>query len=124
MVFQENGQVNAQPYHNVDKKGGKVERIFKQIEGIYHTINVYKSVILFNSDDNFAPLKRILIDNDYSLTSEVKNGRMYDININTLNDSSIDWDTISLIICLDDQSYVHVKELNRSCNNFNLIIRI
>ena len=99
-------------------------QIFSQIESIYHTLNIYKSVLVFNNDSCFLPLKEMLMRNDYSLTSVIKGGRMYDVNVKALKEAKIDWESISLVICLDEESYNHVKTFNDNYSNLNLIIRI
>lgn len=99
-------------------------RMFKQIESIYHTMNIYKSLILFNDDKTFIALKKMLLKNDYPLTSEEENGRIYDVNINRLKEVLIDLDNISLILCLDNESYTYIKKLKNNYSNLNLIIKI
>ena len=100
------------------------ERMFRQIECIYQTMNIYKAVLVYTRERDFLPLKEMMIHNDYSLTSEWEGGRVYDVNINRIKDFSIDWNTISIIICIDDESYNLIKRKRLNHHNLNLIIKI
>lgn len=93
---------------------------FQQIEDIYQSLNVYRSLIVYDYAEEFAPLKELLIQNDYPIMNG-DYGRMYTFERGGLDLNSVDihWDTISVVICLDDISFDYIKE---RINKFPLLI--
>lgn len=105
----------------------EAHKIFNQIESLFSTMTIYKSVIVYNDLEVFEQLKELLVSNDYPLTSIYKSGRVYDIHMNKLKVSEVDWRNVSLILCLDNMSYDCVKEFVMNsylCKNLNLMIKV
>lgn len=93
---------------------------FQQIEDIYQSLNVYRSLIVYDNADEFTPLKELLIKNDYPIING-DYGRMYTFERGELDLNSVDiqWDTISVVICLDDMSFDYIKDI---INKFPILI--
>lgn len=102
-----------------------ISQRLKQIEDIYQSLNVYRSLIVYDDKEEFLPLKELLIQNDYPITTG-ENCRMYTLDNRDLDFSSEDihWDTINVVICLDDESFDYVKENVDEFTNLILLIKI
>lgn len=70
---------------------------FHQIEQIYHSMNVYRCIIIHDANcfDDFTNLQMLMINNDYTFGSD---GRIYCINLQEPNFVDVDWASVSLII--------------------------
>ena len=98
---------------------------FKQIEDIYQSLNIYRSLIVYDDVDEFLRLKEILLQNDYPISTD-GNCRMYNI-LNTkldLHSEDIQWDTINVVICFDDQSFEYIKANVDELTNVIILIKI
>ena len=102
-----------------------ISQRFQQIEDIYQSLNVYRSLIVYDDKDEFLPLKELLMQNDYPITTG-ENCRMYTFDNKELDFSSNDihWNTINLVVCLDDVSFDYVKEHVDEFTNLILLIKI
>lgn len=102
-----------------------VQQRFQQIEEIFQSMNIYKTLLLYDDLNEFDLLKNRMLRSDYTFKSCSDNARIYDIVYTdfeyTIND--IDISTISLIICMGNKSIEEVKK--SFCNNTsNLILMI
>jgi hypothetical protein len=104
-----------------------MDQRFQQIEDIYQSINIYRSLIVYHDKEDFLPLKELLVLNDYPI-SDGQGNRMYTMRHHDLGnrDANIDiqWDTINVVICLDDVSFECVKETMDTFPNLILLIKI
>ena len=80
---------------------------FDQINQVYESISVYRSVILYRNpiDD----LLMILKNNDYPIGDRMY---VYDITNEDNDNSNIEWTTINFIICIGDGVYDEALKLS------------
>lgn len=101
---------------------------FNQIESIFHTMSIYRSLILYDRDDEYEELANILLENDYTIIREQETeGRMYAIHIDKHNADAwqgIEWDSISLVICLGGRACDAAKQHISSIQTPNFVVMI
>lgn len=102
-------------------------RRLEQIDSVYQTMNIYRTLILYRSEDEFLCLRKLMEDQDYSFWSrDHENARIYSWSTSSIGDNmdAIDWDTISAIICLDEEAMEIAKQISADIHNFILLIKI
>ncbi len=102
-----------------------VQQRYQQIEDIFQSMNIYKTILLYDDLNDFDCLKSMMLRGDYTFKSSSDNARIYDILFSDFENymDDIDISTVSLIICMGNKSIDAVKKT--FCHNTsNLILMI
>lgn len=88
-----------------------IDTVIKKIENIYETIDIYRSMLVYDDTVDISSLRKSLMSRDFSLVNTNQDrGRMYIVSAETLSDDNgiqhlddyIDWSTINVLICIGD----------------------
>lgn len=101
---------------------------FSVIRDVYETMNIYKSVVLYGDESEFAGLRNVLVENDYPLVQHMKDrssGRMFCVHIND-DTSIVEWDTVSVVFAMGDTVFDHAKRiiLEKQLEEYILLVKV
>jgi hypothetical protein len=106
------------------------EARLSQIEELYSSMSIYRSLIVYDDDNEFIALKKAMLLRDYTFTEDPETRRIYTLKVSDSDhdkiDTSIDWKTVSLVICLSDECMEYVKKLYSMLNitKMTVIVKI
>jgi len=85
------------------------QHIVDQIEDVYQTIDIYRSLLIYDDDEMFIAVKKQLSEHDYSFASESNTlGRMYAIRSDWFEEcvgkEFIDWDSIDTVFSIGEHA--------------------
>lgn len=84
-----------------------MDLVLSQIEDIYHSYNVYKSVVVYSNTniDLFKDLKDMMLDRDFSFGEA---GRIGSVLVREGGGweevDAVVWDMVNLVVCLDEDA--------------------
>jgi hypothetical protein len=98
------------------------ESRLSQIEELYSSMSIYRSLIVYEDDNEFKALKKEMLMRDYTFSEDPETCRIYTLNINDSIHCDIDWKTVSLIICLSDKCMDSVQSLYSMLNSQKIAV--
>lgn len=89
--------------------------LLEKISDVYETLNIYKSLLVYDDDTDWTKLRTGLESRDFPLVTIDDNtnthGRMYCTSCSAWNVMihGIDWSTISVILCVGANAEAFVR---------------